>query len=116
MLRGEYVHILSLLHREVLPDSKLGQSNRGNEMPKRARIARTWENWEIAFLIYVGVIAEAYPDRSPTLIKYMGIIRLAYNTLRNMAWFNYDKQFRLRQPHKLRSGGTYHIILCGWSE
>lgn len=89
IFRGEYVATvtrLSLLHRELLADNKPRQSKHGNAMSKRPRVARTWENWEAALMIYVGVIAQAYSDS----IKYMDIIMRACNTFGGMAWFNSD--------------------------
>lgn len=59
----------SLLLREVLTDSKPGQSKQGHEIANWSWVVRAWENWEAAFLIYAGVTAEAYPDRSPALFK-----------------------------------------------
>lgn len=56
----------------------------------------TWEKWNAAFLLYVGIIAEDNQDMITALFNYMGIIRCVYTTFGVMAWFKYDEQCRLR--------------------
>ena len=55
------------------------------------------ERWTDAFLIYLALLVAKKLNLSPSLVRYMTIIREAAQVRGGFSWRNYDTQFRLRQ-------------------
>lgn len=53
--------------------------------------------WTSAFIIYMGVMLEKWPNKGHEYLKYMYNVRLAAERGSGTGWVTYDEQFRLRK-------------------
>ena len=53
--------------------------------------------WTSAFIIYMGVMLEKWPNKGHEYLKYMYNVRLAAERGFGTGWVTYDEQFRLRK-------------------
>jgi hypothetical protein len=53
--------------------------------------------WTSAFIIYMGVMLEKWPNKGHEYLKYMYSVRLAAERGFGTGWVTYDEQFRLRK-------------------
>lgn len=53
------------------------------------------QQWTDAFLIFMGIFIEKYPEQAPHLLKYCYFIREMNKMLGDKAWRIYDENFRM---------------------
>ena len=53
--------------------------------------------WTSAFMVFMGVMLEKWPNKGQELLKYMHTIRFAASRGSNTGWVGYDEQYRLRK-------------------
>ena len=106
---GEYIDLYVLLKsvRELTTDSQLSGdlSIKGGQLtvtqPKIAAISNI-HVWTSAFMIFMGVMLEKWPNKGQEYLKYMFNVRLAASRGSGTGWAVYDEQYRLRKaryPH-----------------
>ena len=55
------------------------------------------DQWSDAFLIFMSIYLQQFPDKTQQLLKYMSVIRDAARKYPLLAWRNYDEQICMRQ-------------------
>ena len=53
--------------------------------------------WTSAFINFMSIMLEKWPDKAQVYLKYMHVVRLAASRVSNLGWVSYDEQFRLRK-------------------
>ncbi|XP_052694795.1 uncharacterized protein LOC128173113 isoform X1 [Crassostrea angulata] len=64
----------------------------GSSKPK---LPMSIQRWTDAFLIFMGIFIEKYPEQAPHLLKYCYFIREMNKMLGDKAWRIYDENFRM---------------------
>ena len=104
--KNEYINLASLL--------KKNQKRRGEESgnlfinehgqiqtrPKVLKEITNIREWTDAFLIFMTIYLKKYQDKVFELIQYLSTIREAESRCQNLAWREYDAEFRTRQALK----------------
>jgi hypothetical protein len=68
------------------------------------------EQWSSAFIVFISIFIEPFPNRSQELLKYLRDIRLA--ATRSDSWWKYDEQFRHNKSNNRSSSwGTINLEL-----
>ncbi|KAJ8320014.1 hypothetical protein KUTeg_001601 [Tegillarca granosa] len=60
------------------------------------------DKWTDAFILFMHVYLQRYPNRALELTQYIAIIRDAAKRTGGLGWRDYDEQFRLRQAINYR--------------
>ena len=104
--KGDYINIALLLKgaielNEYCRGSMLYRVSENRELVAGPRECRqkvqNIEQWTNAFLIYISVYLQNYPDRTHELLQYVYNIRECAARQGGFAFREYDEQFRLRQ-------------------
>ena len=104
--KNEYINLASLL--------KKNQKRRGEESgnlfinehgqiqtrPKVLKEITNIREWTDAFSIFMTIYLKKYQDKVFELIQYLSTIREAESRCQNLAWREYDAEFRTRQALK----------------
>ncbi|XP_048243033.1 uncharacterized protein LOC125375967 [Haliotis rufescens] len=94
----EYVDLATLikgLDKEQSMDSTIRVNSMSQlEMSRQSKDIQSVKEWTTAFIIFVSIYLEKFPESHQQMLKYLHTIRLAAS--RGQCWQNYDKQFRLR--------------------
>lgn len=90
--KGDFIDILSLLPSQKEYYSCIDKDKLDED--KKRLVARTFNNWLQAFMIYASIMCERIPERSPGLFQHMDVILEAYRNVGGLAWFYYDESFR----------------------
>lgn len=105
--KHEYINLAALL--------KKNQKRRGEESgnlfvnehgqiqtrPKVLKEIGNIREWTDAFLIFMAIYLKKYREKVFELLQYMNTIREAESRCQNLAWREYDAEFRTRQALKL---------------
>ena len=59
--------------------------------------------WTSAFMVFMDVLLEKWPNHGQELLKYMHTIRLASSRGSGLCWVLYDEQYRLRKVRSPQS-------------
>lgn len=59
--------------------------------------------WTSAFMIYMSVLLEKWPQKGQELLKYMSMVRLAASRGSGLGWVSFDEQYRLRKARSPES-------------
>jgi hypothetical protein len=70
--------------------------------PKIAAISNI-HVWTSAFMIFMGVMLEKWPNKGQEYLKYMFNVRLAASWGSGTGWAAYDEQYRLRKARYPRT-------------
>lgn len=89
---GEFIDLLSLLPSQKEYYSHIEKEKLDNN--KKKTIARTFNNWLQAFVIYASVVCKRFPELSPGLFQHVDVILEAYRSFGGLAWYFYDESFR----------------------
>ena len=83
---------------------QLGQNSTFNLVPhNQLRKINNITQWTSAFLRFVAIYADKFPDETASLMKYAEIIRDLAHRRPGLAWYHYDIQFRqLKEEINLR--------------
>jgi hypothetical protein len=78
--------------------------------PRGSNFKMSIEQWTSAFIVFISIYLERFPNRSQELLKYLRDVRLA--ATRSDSWWKYDEQFRQVQSNNpSRSWGTIDLEL-----
>lgn len=94
---NQFIDLGLLLQRQEDPISLNISSGsvivqQGSSKPK---LPMSIQQWTDAFLIFMGIFIEKYPEQAPHLLKYCYFIREMNKMLGDKAWRIYDENFRM---------------------
>lgn len=94
---NQFIDLGLLLQRQEDPISLNISSGsvivqQGSSKPK---LPMSIQQWTDAFLIFMGIFIEKYPEQAPHLLKYCYFIREMNKMLGDKAWRIYDVNFRM---------------------
>ena len=99
---GEFVNLSLLLRKgqEQSSASTFSLNERG-EIEVKKRPSKAIDNihdWTDAFLIFISIMIQKFPEMSADLLQYLSLIREAESRSHgSKAWLTYDERFRMRQ-------------------
>ena len=81
---------------------------------KETNVIQTIEQWSDAFLVYLSIYCEKYPEHLKSMTTYMNMIKILHNRKGDYIW--YDQEFRYGRS--LQGGGwamdsELWIMACG---
>ncbi|CAG2191357.1 unnamed protein product [Mytilus edulis] len=101
---GEYIDLNILLKsaKDLATDSQLNGdlSVKGGLLtitPQRQSTITNLHVWTSAFIIFMDIVLEKWPNKGQEFLKYMFNVRLASSRGYGSGWAIYDEQYRLRK-------------------
>ncbi|CAG2193979.1 unnamed protein product [Mytilus edulis] len=102
---GEYIDLNILLKsaKDLATDSQLNGdlSVKGGGLltitPQRQSTITNLHVWTSAFIIFMDIVLEKWPNKGQEFLKYMFNVRLASSRGYGSGWAIYDEQYRLRK-------------------
>jgi len=103
--RGDYINLALLLKgaielAEICNGNTLCMNAAGQIVPKSKECkdkVQSIEMWTDAFIIYMAIYLDRYPEKAVEMLRYMNLIREAARGRPGWCWRAYDEQFRVRQ-------------------
>ena len=91
----KYIDLSSLLQRQGEPLSlNIASASITLQQPAKHKAPLTIHQWTDAFLLFMAVYIEKFPDQAPHLLKYCYFIRDMHKMLGDGSWRLYDEEFR----------------------
>ena len=107
---GEYVDLSLLLKsaKDLFSESHLTvnlQINGGqiSVVQQQQSLIANIHVWTSAFMVFMDVLLQKWPNHGQELLKYMHTIRLALSRGSGLGWVSYDEQCRLRKAQSPQS-------------
>lgn len=107
---GEYVDLSLLLKsaKDLFSESHLTgnlQINGGqiSVVQQKQSLITNIHVWTSAFMVFMDVLLQKWPNHGQELLKYMHTIRLASSRGSGLGWVSYDEQYRLRKARSPQS-------------
>ncbi|KAL8172610.1 UNVERIFIED_CONTAM: hypothetical protein K2H54_002906 [Gekko kuhli] len=94
--RGEYAEMFTLLFRDVEVKASIRDDPRELEKIWYMQVDKNFDNWLLAYTIYMGVVLQAYPDRGSALVEYQDLIHRAYKEYSGAARLRCDELFHVQ--------------------
>ena len=97
---GEYVDLGSLISPPNSDNYTVTLSQQENQPQVSVSSQHSKRNitsismWTDAFLVYMGILTQRFPDLAPNLCKYITVIRDLATKTHSASWLQYDIEFR----------------------
>ncbi|XP_061164566.1 uncharacterized protein LOC133173600 [Saccostrea echinata] len=112
----QYIDLAALLPDNLIPCTenndytfKLGKNTNISVVPKKAKqTINTIYQWTTAFLRFVSVYAEKFPNETPNLLKHAETVRDMASS-GNVSWQTYDKQIRMDRQNRGTPWGKLNV-------
>ena len=72
-------------------------------MQQKQSLIANMHVWTYAFMVFMDVLLQKWPNHGQELLKYMHTIRLALSRRSGLGWVSYDEQCRLRKAQSPQS-------------
>lgn len=106
---GEYIDLAIFLKsaRDMATETELNgdiaiKGGQLTVLPQKRGSMTNVHVWTSAYIIFMDIMIQKWPNKAPDYLKYMHNIRLASSRGYGLGWTFYDEQFRMRKarhPH-----------------
>ena len=114
---GEYIDMSLMLKsgKDLVYDSQLNgelavKGGQLTVLQQKHNQIKNIHTWTSAFINFMSIMLEKWPDKAQVYLKYMHVVRLAASRVSNLGWVSYDEQFRLRKARVPQS--SWFICIC----
>ncbi|XP_062613153.1 uncharacterized protein LOC134274927 [Saccostrea cucullata] len=112
----QYIDLAALLPNNLIPCTenndytfKIGENTNLSVVPKRAKqTIKTIFQWTTAFLRFLSVYTEKFPNETPNLLKHAETVRDMASS-GNVSWQTYDKQIRMDRQNRGTPWGKLNV-------
>lgn len=101
---GDFIELNSLLKssKDLANDSQYNgdlvvKGGQLSIIQQRSFQIKNIHTWTSAYMVYMGVMLEKWPNKGQEYLKYMYNVRLAAERGLGTGWVTYDEQYRLRK-------------------
>jgi hypothetical protein len=113
MWAGEYIDMSLMLKsgKDLVYDSQLNgelavKGGQLTVLQQKHNQIKHIHTWTSAFINFMSIMLEKWPDKAQVYLKYMHVVRLAASRVSNLGWVSYDEQFSLRKARVPQSSWT----------